>query len=344
MERTPCSEGSFVFIWNAWEKLNKCMVDDFEYVIEVPPRDTVSKWYYTYRYQGRGFQLDGEYARYRDTGYEEWIFFFSDEVLHTIRFFKLLSKEKMKKKHYILLDEGVALYYEYYTKYPLVKNYLKKCLMGVDTPSKTYIGWFPDIEMVILSHPEKALPRVKQDRIILQESDIWSERDLWHSWMERKQIIPSVLREDTILFIGSYSEKDAEHEKEKNIIHSLQRMNINLKIVIKPHPRAPANYYEGVSGIIDLSNTLLKYIPVELIFDKMKPICVLAINSSSITYLAHKYSNVSFFVLYKIMNYLEFDSFFSELAHENDNLFIVDSITELEDLGNNCYKNIFRPN
>lgn len=320
----------FTFIWNAWEPLNRRMISRFENIIEIPPWNTVNRLKYMYRYQGRGFRLEKEFAKYKDILCEDWIYIFSDEVLNTIRFLDLLSNVKNKKYHVILLDEGSALYYEYYTRYHLTKRLIKRIVFGIPEKKCTFIGWHPRIEKIIAQTPDDVVAKLKKNRVIEQEPSIWSDKDYWAEWLKECGISLNSDLKGLTLYIGT-TDVDADfRSRERNMLKDLVCVLGNGKIAIKPHPRCKEGYYDCVrNDCVILDNPMLYRIPVELLVNMIQPRKILAISSASIENIVTNNSDVEVYVLYRCFNMWNIDELYIRLTEKYNNVKIMNTVDEL---------------
>jgi len=320
-------EGSeFVFIWNAWEPLNRALVTSFDNIIELPPHDSMNRWVYAYKYEGRGFRLKGEYDKYNDLDTEEYIYIFSDEVLNTIKFLSLLKKCENKKYHIILLDEGLALYIDYSTDTKKYKAIIKNVLLGTNVQPSTFIGWHPDIESIIAQTPEDIVEKVRSNHVINKESMIWADNDYWEQWLNKVSPDFKKIPQNSIMYLGTadrYNVNAIEYEIFKRI-----SLRYNSVIVVKPHPRASTSY-KLFDNVIVLNDLKIKTIPAEIIYSALHPVAVYAIESSTVKNIVEQDKAIPVIMLYRLFGINTVDEFFISLKNKNDNIDIVNDINEL---------------
>lgn len=296
---------------------------------------------------GKRFSLDHymkylecrSYLRKSDIGrmlaehYEREILMTGSDYNNIMKSIIDIFSRKRNRHRVILFEEGLALYDAKRTTVKDVISYFS----GKKKDELAVIGQSAKLNVIFAQHPEELPSWKKRDRIVIQQSDVFSDASLMKEMLSKETCLAKMqnrlLGKKVLLYLGQpirVFDNDFRLTDERAFIEQIVNiMPEDYVILIKGHPREPFSkyqYFESNPRCV-LFDKRISWYPMEFLLPLFDVKYVMAFASSAAINIAERVEGCRAVYTYKCMK-VDIPQAWRTMLERTDNKVVVPDTVE----------------
>jgi hypothetical protein len=190
----------------------------------------------------------------------------------------------------VMVEEGTAVYFSFRSvRAGLFRRWLRR-VIRIDNPDGYSVGWSPNVDAIVVSHPELAHADYLQRRELFRfPPGPYPSRAVAEFLRLTELPIETLTGRDIVLLGQPWVEIGAlSVGEESELLKSLDCASLARRVLLKPHPFEPEGKYRFLSNI-RVTDEKLRRVPAEIIFEKIRPSVVISVFSSAVVNYCLRY-------------------------------------------------------
>jgi hypothetical protein len=190
----------------------------------------------------------------------------------------------------VMVEEGTAVYFSFrLAQAGLFKRWLRRAIR-IDNPDGHGVGWSPNVDAIVVSHPELAHVDYLQKREVFQFPPGPYPSGAVAEFLRLTELpIETLTGRDIVFLAQPWVEVGAlSAGEESELLKSLDCGSLARRVLLKPHPFEPEGKYGSLSNIRVIDEKFRR-VPAEIIFEEIRPSVVISMFSSAVVNYCLRY-------------------------------------------------------